>query len=195
MTRATAKLTLLLALALLSGCTASAPPPLGRAFAAAPGPTSTAPPPSGDPPAERHGTIPPGAARHQRTPSRLAPTPQAALQRYALLYSNWQAVNLPSVERQLASMAVGPARLTAEQIAASHSMTAALAADRVQSTGVVLSIAPGRGPARGQWIIVTQEHTTGAGAYVSLPATLHVTLARTQRLDQGWTISGWTPRT
>jgi hypothetical protein len=197
MTHARATTALLLALASLSGCgaTTSAPSSLGRSFAAAPDPTSPAPAPSGDPPAERHGTIPPDAARQQSTPSALAPTPQAALQRYALLYTNWRATSLPSVERQLAALAVGAARLTAEQIAASHSKTTALAAEHVQNTGVVLAIAPGQGPVRGQWIVVTQEQTIGEGPYAGLPPTLHVTLARTRRLGHGWAISSWTPST
>jgi hypothetical protein len=195
MTQASTTLTLLLALSSLGGCAASSPTvahtPLGRAFAAAPGSASTAPAPSGDPPAERHGMIATDAAREQSTPSVLAPTPKAALQRYALLYANWRADSLSRVERRLAALAVGAARLTAEQIAASHSTTTALAAEHVQNTGVVLSIAPGQGPARGQWIVVTQEQTTGAGPYAGLPPSLHVTLARTQRFGQGWAISSW----
>lgn len=199
MTRHTAApaLTLILALTFLSGCgaTTSAPSSLGRSFAAAPGPTSPAPAPNGDPPDERDGTVPESMASRQNMPSSLAPSPQAALQRYALLYTNWRAASLPSVERQLAALAVGAARLTAEQIAASHSTTAALAAEHVQNTGVVLAIAPGQGPVRGQWIVVTQEQTIGEGPYAGLPPTLHVTLARTRRLGQGWAISSWTPST
>jgi len=199
MTRARATLTVLLVLASLSGCAASsptsAPAPLGRSVAATPRLASTAPAASGESTTEQHGTIPPGAARQQSTPSALAATPQAALARYALLYSSWRAASLPGVERQVAALAVGPARLTAEQIAASHSATAELAADHVQNTGIVLSIAPGQGPARNQWIIVTQEQTTGTGPYAGLPPALRVTLARTQRLSQGWAISSWTPRT
>jgi hypothetical protein len=59
----------------------------------------------------------------------------------------------------------------------------------------VLAIAPGQGPAAGQWIVVTQEQTTGTGPYASLPPALHVTFASTERLNHGWVISGWTPRT
>jgi len=197
--RITAALTLMLALMPLDGCgassTTSTPSPLGRPFAAAPGPASAAAAPSGDPPAERHGTVPQSSARKQNTPSALAPSPQTALLRYALLYTNWQAASLPALERRLASLAVGAARLSAEQTAASNSAAAELAANHVQNTGVVLSIASGRGPARGQWIVVTQEQSTGTGPYAGLPPTLHVTLARTERVNRSWAISEWSPRT
>jgi hypothetical protein len=59
----------------------------------------------------------------------------------------------------------------------------------------VLAITRGRGPAAGQWIVVTQEQSTGTGPYAGLPPTLHVTLASTEHLDHGWVISGSTPRT
>jgi hypothetical protein len=199
MTRVRATLALLVALTPLSGCaessSTSTPASLGRPFAAAPGPASTAATRRGEWPTEQHGAIPPGAAHRQSTPSALAATPQAALARYALLFTNWRAASLPSVERQLAALAVGAARLIAEQIATSHSATAALASNHVQNGGVVLSIAPGQGPARGQWVVVTQEQTTGTGPYAGLPPTLHVTLAHTERLSHGWAISSWTPRT
>jgi hypothetical protein len=196
---ATALLALILALISLSGCgassTTSVPSPLGRGFAATSSPPGAASAPSGDPPPERHGTVPQGVAGKENTPSSLAPSSQAALLRYAFLYTNWQATSLPTVERQLASLAVGPARLTAEQIAASTSAVDELAAHHVQNSGIVLAIAPGRGPARGQWIVVTQEQSTGTGPYAGLPPTLHVTLASTEHRDQGWAVSGWTPRT
>lgn len=194
---ATPALTLILALTLLSGCgsATSVTSSLGRSFAAPPSSASPALAPSGDPPAERNGTVPENAASKENTPNSLAPSPQAALLRYALAYTNWRAARLPATERHLASLSVGAARLTAEQIAASDSATAELAANHVQNKGTVLAIAAGRGPARDQWIVVTEEQTTGTGPYAGLSPTLHVTLARTERLDHGWVISGWTPRT
>ncbi len=196
---ATAPLALTLALMTVSGCgvspTTSGPSSLGRAFAAASSPPGAVATSIGDPPAERHGTVPQSLTSMEDTPSVLAPSPQVALLRYALLYTNWQAASLPTVERRLASLAVGPARLTAEQIAASSGAVDELAAHHVQNKGIVLAIAAGRGPAQGQWIVVTQEESTGAGPYTGLPPTLHVTLASTEHLDRGWVISGWTPRT
>jgi hypothetical protein len=196
---ATAPLVLILALISLSGCgassTSSVPSPLGRDFAASPSSAAAAAAQSGDPPAERHGTIPQSSANKEDTPSSLAPSPQTALLRYGCLYTNWQAASLPTVERQLASLAVGPARLTVEQLAASASIVAELARNHVQNRGIVLAIAPGRGPAAGQWIVVTQEESTGTGPYAGLPPTLHVTLASTEHLEHGWVISSWIPRT
>jgi hypothetical protein len=85
-------------------------------------------------------------AGKEETPSSLAPSPQAALLRYALLYTNWQAAGLPTFEWQLASLAVGATRLTAEQIAASNSAAAELAAHHVQNSGIELAIAPAEDP-------------------------------------------------
>jgi hypothetical protein len=191
-------LVLAAALMFLGGCGAGSPKSgssaLGRSFARTPRSTSQAAASIGDPPPERNGTLPASSARRQSTPSWAAPSPHAALLRYALVYTNWEATSLRSRERQLASLAVGTARLTAEQAAASHSAAAALVASHVHNRGVVLSIAPGQGVARGQWIIVTQEQTTGVGPYAGLPPTLHVTFARTELSGHGWAVSEWTPR-
>jgi hypothetical protein len=100
-----------------------------------------------DPLPERDGTLPKGQAAKENTPATgsIAPSPQAALRRYALTYTNWQATSLPVHERQLASLAVGAARLAAEQTAASQSAAAQLASNHVENKGVVLAIAPGEG--------------------------------------------------
>jgi len=184
----------------LSGCGSLAPrsssPPLGRALDAEAASTSDAPAPAGDPPAERDGTVPAGQAAKQNTltAGALARSPRAALERYALAYTNWHAASLLARERELAALAVGAARLAAEQTAASQSAAAELASNHVQNKGVVLTITPGQGPARGQWVVVTQEQTTGTGAYAGLPAAPHVTLARTARLHRGWAVSEWSPQ-
>ena len=94
----------------------------------------------------------------------------------------------------MASLAVGAARLTDEQIAASQSTTVDLAGHRVQNRGVVLAITPGRALARGQWIIVTQEQTTGTGRYMGLPTSVHVTLSRVTRRGRSWAVSEWSPK-
>jgi hypothetical protein len=133
------------------------------------------------------------AAENVPTPRSLDLSPRAALLRYALLYSNWRASGLPARERELASLAIGAARLAAEQIAASSSGASELAFDHVQNSSVVLGITPGRGPASGHWIIVTQEQTTGSGRYNGLPPTMHVTLARAAHLRTGWVVDEWKP--
>ncbi len=191
---------LLLILVGLGGCgggsTSGISPPLGRPLTAAR--TSVAPASSSaaDPPAERNGTVPPAqaAAENEPTHSSIARSPHAALRRYALVYSNWQAAGLATHERELASLAIGAARLAAEQTVASESGAAGLTADHVRNQGVVLTIAPGQGPAHGEWVVVTQEQTIGTGPYASLPSSPHVTLAQTARLGPGWTVSEWRPQ-
>jgi hypothetical protein len=123
-----------------------------------------------------------------------APTPQAALRRYALAYANWSATALPARERELAALSVGPARLAAEQIAASQSANAALVTDHVENRGVVLSIAERQAPARGEWVVVTEERTSGSGAYAGLPAGTDVTLARVVPVAGGLAVVEWSPR-
>lgn len=190
------RIALLLALILsaCSGSTLNVPPPLGRSLNGMSTPASRLPAPAGDPPEERGGTIPPGKAAILSTTSG-APSPQAALRRYALAYMNWNASSLPAHERALASLAIGAARLADEQTATSHSRAGELAADHVDNHGVVLATAPGTGPAHGQWVIVTLEQTTGTGPYAGLPASTHVTLARITRFGHRWAVTEWNPQT
>ena len=197
MTRPSAAL--LVVLVAFGGCghgsDSSSAPPLGRTLTAGPASLSPAPAPTGDPPQERNGTVPEGQADAEngtRSDSR-ARTPQAALLQFALAYINWQAVSLSVHERELASLAVGAARLAAQQTAASESAAGALAADHVANKGVVLAIAPGKGRARGQWVVVTQEETTGTGPYAGLPSSAHVTVARTARVHARWVVNEWRP--
>jgi hypothetical protein len=172
--------------------------PLGRSIAAGqprPLPVSHAPAPTGDPPSERGGTIPPGARCAEDSVSRAGvdSTPQLALRRYALMYTNWRASELQTREHQLAAISIGTAKLTAEQEAAARSGGAALIPEHVANTGQVVAITPGEGPEAGHWVIVTLEHTTGIGAYAGLSAGLHVTVAEVRHLDRGWVVSAWNP--
>ncbi len=160
-----------------------------------PPPVGHAPAPVGDPIPERGGTVPAGLAGGENAPAAgaAASSPEAALRRYALDYTNWQAATLVAHERRLAGLAVGPARLAALQTAAALGDAGELAAHHVQNTGAVLSIAPEQGAARGRWVVVTQEQTTGTGAYAGLPSSLHVTLARLVQAGGGWVVWGWWP--
>jgi hypothetical protein len=185
---------------LLSGCASSASmtTPLGRSIAAGPpraAPVAPTPAPPGDPPAERGGTIPAAAsvAENSVAPAGVATSPQLALRRYALVYVNWRAADLREREHQLVATSIGAAKLMAEQTAAAQSATAALIADGVANSGQVVAIAPGEGPDVGQWVIVTQEHTTGTGPYAGLPTSPHITLARVQHVKTGWAVSAWNP--
>jgi hypothetical protein len=172
------------------------PSALGRSLTAAPGSVTPAPASIGDPPEERNGTVsnPQTNEENSSRSDSVATSPQAALMRYALVYTNWQASSLDANERDLASMAIGDARLAAEQTAASDSGTAALAADHVRNTGAVLAITPGQGPALGRWVIVTLERTTGTGSYAGLPPSIQVALARIAFLHSGWVVSEWMPQ-
>lgn len=193
----------LLAVLVLAGCGASrsrpvVPAPLGRSLSGAAPKRSlvtAAPAPTGDPPPERGGTIARAAAAAELAvaPTTLAPSPSVALRRYALAYVNWSASGLPARERQLAGIAVGAARLAAQQTAAAAGGAAALAADHVANHGAVVAIAAGEGVDRGRWVIVTEEQTTGSGPYAGLPPGPHVTLAQVARLPGGWAVSVWLP--
>jgi hypothetical protein len=123
----------------------------------------------------------------------VARSPQAALRQYALLYTNWRASGLLARERELASLAAGPARLAAEQAMASQSGAVSLAVHHVENRGVVLTIAREEGRSRARWVVVTEELTTGTGPYAGLPSTLQVTLARVVRLGPGWVVCEWAP--
>jgi hypothetical protein len=199
MSRRRAAATALLGLA-LAGCGGSvhAAAPLGRSIAAGPprlAPVGPTPAPVGDPPAERGGTIPTAAQASEDSVSRagVANSPQLALRRYALAYVNWHASGLQEREHQLVAMSIGAAKLTTEQTAAARSGAAALIASHVANSGQVAAIAPGEGPDAGQWVIVTEEHTTGTGPYAGRPPAPHVTLAQVSHLDGGWVVSAWNP--
>ncbi len=189
---------LLLAPLAIGGCGAqgaTTSTQLGRAITAPRTPVGPAPAPVGDPLPERHGTLPPRVAQGEDTPAAggTATTPQEALRRYALVYTNWNATTLAAHLRWLATLAVGPARLTALQTAGALAANSQLVAERVRNTGSVLAIAAGQGAARGDWVVVTREQTSGDGNYAGLPATLHVTLGRVTRVGGGWVVSGWSP--
>jgi len=151
---------------------------------------------AGDPATERGGVIPPGvqAAQDRLAANAASATPQAAVERYANLYVNWRADQLADRQRQLASISSGQARAQALQAAASTAKDPKLTASHVANHGQLVSIAPGTGPAKGQWVIVTTETTTGQGAYTGLPPTVHVTYATLTHRAGGWVISQWSPQ-
>jgi hypothetical protein len=117
-------------------------------------------------------------------------TAQAALERFAWLYVNWQMTQLPERARQLAALSVGQARAQAHALA-----TRARTLERYQVTnsGAVTAIAPGRGQEQGRWAIVTNETTSGTGPYSGLPATSHVTWATIAHTRRGYVVNGWYP--
>ncbi len=169
----------------------AAPPSASRSA----GPSAATRADAGDPAAERGGTIPPAANAAQQALAVGAdePTPRAALARYASLYINWTAQDLPARQRQLAAISLGQARVQALQAAASGARDPELTRSQVQNHGQLVAIAPGAGPAT--WVLVTQETTTGQGDYAGLPPTLHVTYAQLAHTTAGWVITTWSPQT
>jgi len=157
---------------------------------------TTTPADAGDPAAERGGQIPPGAqaAQDRLAANAASATPQAAVERYATLYINWQADTLAARQRQLAAISLGQARAQALQAAASTAKDPKLTAGHVANHGHLVSIAPGTGPANGRWVIVTTETTTGQRAYTGLPPTVHVTYATVTHRAGGWVINQWSPQ-
>jgi hypothetical protein len=123
-----------------------------------------------------------------------AATPRQALRLYTRLYINWTATTISAHQRQLAAISQGTARAAAMQADASYSRDPELEHSRVANIGTVVSIAAGQGPERGNWVIVTSEHTTGQGDYAALPATAHVTYAHLIHTPHGWTVNQWSPQ-
>ena len=177
--------------------TTTAAPTAGRATTkGAAASTVTAPPDARDPVPERGGTIP---RRARAAESKLfagagRPTPEAALERYATAYLNWTAAHVIAIQKQLAAISLGQARAQAQQAAASAGRDPQLATSRVANRGRVIAIAPGQADAAGQWVIVTNEQTTGQGDYQGLPATLHIIYAQLTNTRHGWVVSGWQPQ-
>jgi hypothetical protein len=149
-----------------------------------------------DPPPERGGTIPRAAQGAQRKLVAGAgrSSQQAALERYAAVYLNWDAVHVIALQRELASISLGQARAQALQAAASAGRDRQLTDSKVSNRGQVIAIASGHATAAGQWVIVTSEQTSGQSAYQGLPATLHIIYAQLARTSQGWVVSEWQPQ-
>ncbi len=126
---------------------------------------------------------------------RTAATPALALQRFASLYVNWTAATLEARQRQLASVSIGRARAGAVRAADAAAVDKTRLRARVRNRGSVISVSPGTGRARGRWVVVTVETTTGRGPYAGLPPdSLHVTYATVARVDRGFVVSSWSPR-
>jgi hypothetical protein len=158
--------------------------------------TATAPGDQRDPAPERGGTSPTTAEAAQNKPAAGAarPSPQAALERYAATYLNWDAAHVIAIQRQLASISLGQARAQALQAAASASRDSQLTNSDVANHGHVVAISPGQTTATGRWVIVTSERTGGHGDYQDLPPTLHIIYAQLTNTSQGWVVSRWQPQ-
>ncbi len=123
-----------------------------------------------------------------------ADSPQAAIARYATAEINWTAATLGADQRHLAAISLGAARAMALQTAATYSTGSQLQHSQVTNRGQITSIAAGQGPASGEWVITTREHTTGAGDYAGLPTQPHIYYARLRHTPTGWQITQWSPQ-
>jgi hypothetical protein len=123
-----------------------------------------------------------------------AATARQAVALYTRLYINWTATTLGAHQRRLAAISEGTARAAALQAAASYGRDRLLDSSHVTNAGTIIAIAAGQGPERGDWVIVTSEHTTGHGDYAGLPAAAHVTYAQATHTPTGWVISQWSPQ-
>jgi hypothetical protein len=159
-------------------------------------PTSTPAADQPDPAAERGGSIPGGqrAAQHRLAAAAARTTPQAALERYATAYLNWNARSVTAVQRRLAAISLGQARAQALQAAAGAARDPQLVRGHVANHGQVIAIASGAAAAAGEWVIVTSEQTSGDGDYQGLPPTLHVIYAQATDTARGWVVSRWQPQ-
>ena len=155
--------------------------------------TTTAPADSGDPAPERGGTIPSSAraAQNKLATGAARRSPEAALERYAELYVDWTAADVAARQRELASISLGQAKAQALQAAATAARDTQLLKSRVANSGNVVAITRGRGPAAGEWVLVTREQTSGQGDYAGLPPTLHVIYAQLTDTASGWIVTRW----
>lgn len=159
-------------------------------------PPRTTPADQRDPAPERGGTIPSGAraAQNKLAAAAGSATPQAALERYAASYLNWNATNVVQIQRRLAATSLGQARAQALQAAKSAANDTQLAGTHVANRGQVIAISRGEHAAAGHWVIVTSERTTGDGDYQGLPSTVHIIYALLTDTGRGWVVSGWQPQ-
>lgn len=141
----------------------------------------------GEPPPPR--PAPTGSQR----PADVQSTPRAALAVFAGAYINWTYRTLPTIQKHLAAISVGQARVTEKQAAASSTGDLPLQRGHVRNHGRIVSIARDR-TRHGWWVIVTREQTGGSGEYEGLPAAYHVTLARPVHVKGGYAVEIWAPQ-
>jgi hypothetical protein len=180
--RTLALLPVALASLALSGCTNPDAPSTATEA------TPSSPQNAGEPAAP----LPPSLST--QAPAAVQPAPMRALEVFAGLYVNWTYRTLTSNQRQLAAMAVGPARLAEQQAAASTQADTTITRGHIYNTGGIISIAPERSHPE-TWVIVTREQTGGSSEYQGLPATYHVTLAKLAHLPRGYAVELWSPQT
>lgn len=142
---------------------------------------------AGEPPAP----APPTASSQK--PASVKSTPEAAIEAFSRLYSNWTYRTLTSNQRTLARLSVGAARLAEQQAAASAQADTTISQGHIWNQGQIVSIATDR-TQHGAWVLVTREQTGGSTQYAGLPASYHVTRARLVAVQGGYAVSEWLPQ-
>jgi hypothetical protein len=139
---------------------------------------------------ERGGTIP-QSDKPQLAVTAASASPAAALERYANLACNWTWANVAARQRRLVDESLGQARSNAQQALAELAADRTLAANSIVNRCQIVSLACGAGPAKGQWVLVLTQSTSGSADYSSLPATRHVIYAATAHESNGYTVTRW----
>lgn len=168
---------------------------LGSGAPSAPTTTTTGTTVTYGSPGEPHGTIPAAALKAQShlAPGAGQPTPQAALERYAVVWGTWDSTSLAAVQTRVAQMSLGAARDEAQQAVASYQADTTLQHSTMSSSTAVVAVAQGVGSASGYWVVTTTEKT-GSGQVSGLPPTFHVTYAKLTHTASGWVVNTWSPQ-
>jgi len=124
-----------------------------------------------------------------------APSPTAAIRRFAELYINWNASTLVDHRRQLAAISIGEASSTETRAIAETRKDYELRRSRIANHGRIVAITPTLPPRPGVYLVITRERTTGAGIYAQLQPAYHLTIATVARIRGGWAVRQWHPQT
>lgn len=127
--------------------------------------------------------------------SAAAPTPAAAVRRFAEGYVNWSATTIGADMSGLARQSVGQARSAMQLAAAETAQDYELRRGGVANHGTVEAVDRLAGRPN-RYVVVTLEQTTATNtaAYQGLRPAWHVALAEVSRTaGGGWAVSAWQP--
>lgn len=178
----TPAVTLLIAAALLGGCT----DPYTEQSASEPETPLEE--------AQRTGEYPGDAEPEPPGPEQaLGDTPAAAIEAFARTYTNWEASTLAGNFEKLAEAAVGQAAKDMSLAAQRSRSDYELQRGKIFNRGSVRSISVDREDPK-RYVVVTLERSgSDSGAYDGLRPAFHVTVAKVQQVADGWTVSSWQP--
>jgi len=124
-----------------------------------------------------------------------APTPIAAIRRFAELYINWRAETLADHRRRLAALSIGDASSAEARAIAETGTDYELHRSHIANRGRIVAITPTIPYRSGVYLVITRERTTGTGIYDELEPAYHLTSATAVRIPGGWAVSQWHPQT